>query len=100
MTGENQPIPPGRTPAPGYGSKRTFAQRAGLFAVGIAIGLTFLGFVQCQKQRSRANQPPPADVPAEAAPDAAREPDAAPAESRAPESQPTGIDSGTEPADG
>ncbi|MEL6741362.1 MAG: hypothetical protein AAFP26_11960 [Planctomycetota bacterium] len=51
------------SPAPGYGSSRSFTQRIGLFAFGIAIGLLFLGFVQWRKQQATS---PPGGAPTEA----------------------------------
>ena len=61
MTDTNQPQR--GSPAPGYGSSRSFTQRIGLFAFGIAIGLLFLGFVQWRKQQATS---PPGGAPTEA----------------------------------
>ncbi|GJM18206.1 MAG: hypothetical protein DHS20C14_04190 [Phycisphaeraceae bacterium] len=60
-----------RSPAPGYGSTRTFWQKLGIYCVGIAIGLLFLGWVQIQKRKAAAHQQQqqeatPADAPAPA----------------------------------
>lgn len=82
-------------PAPGYGSRRTFTQRAGLFCFGIAIGLSFLGFVQWRKQQSQANPPPADQAPAETAP---ASPGEAPPEPTSEEPAQTGA--GSSPGEG
>lgn len=68
------PVPPRpATPAPGFGSSRTFSQKLGIYLLGIAIGLMLYGWFQVQKRRA-AGPPPPPPTPAEQAPPPAADP--------------------------